>query len=113
MPTPTPNYTTALAAVNPPQPPPAGFGNPPGAIQQAVERALQADELVNVTTVAGGTQAIQGAPLNIKALPAAATPTITNNGTAGGTSYGYKIVAKIGLRPAPASAAGSTATGNA
>jgi hypothetical protein len=113
MPTPNSNYTLALAAVNPPQPPPAGQGNPGWAIAQATAIALQADEAASITGVAGSGQSIQGSALALKALAAAAAPTVTSNGTTGATTYTYKIVAKVGLRPAPVSAGGSTTTGNA
>lgn len=55
--------------------------------------------------------------LYVAALPTPAAPTITNNGTAGATTYTYKIVARNGLGQSlgtsPVSAAGSTTTGNA
>lgn len=55
--------------------------------------------------------------LALRQLTTPATPTITNAGTVGSTAYGYKIVAVNGfgvtLGSTAASAAGSTATGNA
>jgi hypothetical protein len=104
MPTPTPNLQ-----VTPPE--------TLGALQSQLVNALAADEAVAVTTVAGGSQTLQGATLNTKVLATPGAPTITTSGTAGATTYTYKVVAKIGAaplgRPTAASAAGSTTTGNA
>jgi hypothetical protein len=60
---------------------------------------------------------IRALALRITQLSTPSAPTITNAGTAGSTSYSYKIVAKTGsgrvLGFTPASSAGTTTTGNA
>jgi hypothetical protein len=57
-----------------------------------------------------------GAPLSglqTVAVATPGTPTITQSGTGGSISYSYKVVARAGYGTSAASAAGSTATGNA
>ncbi|MDZ4263758.1 MAG: hypothetical protein U1B30_15685 [Pseudomonadota bacterium] len=71
-------------------------------VANLTKTALNLDNLLAVT----------GA-LTLTALATPGTPTIANVGTAGATTYTYKIVATVGGRTTDAGAAGSTATGNA
>lgn len=55
---------------------------------------------------------LTGTELYVTQLPTPSAPTITNVGTAGATTYSYKVVARTINNHSPVSAAGSTATGN-
>ncbi len=59
-----------------------------------------------------GDLAVRGA-LSSLAIANPATPTITNVGTAGAVTYGYKVVATVNGRSTAASSEGTTTTGNA
>ena len=58
---------------------------------------------------------LRGTELNVTQLPTPSAPTITNVGTPGATTYSYKVVAYTATSTdhSPASANGTTATGNA
>ncbi|MBI4330422.1 MAG: hypothetical protein HY673_03970 [Chloroflexi bacterium] len=66
----------------------------------------------NAQTELQGDFAVRGS-ITTLALATPGTPTVTPQGTAGATAYGYKIVATVAGRTTPAGAEGTTASGNA
>lgn len=71
---------------------------------------------INNQTYLNNPNGVLAFAMGLTQLATPATPVITNAGTAGVTSYSYKIVARSGvgaiMGTTPASAAGSTTTGN-